>query len=149
MEASVPSGHFAGKRDSGGQCRVRDRRLQSMTGTMQRRLAVFGSLALVAATVQAPAVAQTDFDGYWSVEVVTVDGKCIPRTIVLEVRDGEVSFAGFGATAEGAIGSNGRLRASIIRGENVIKAKGSLDGELGKGSWNSTKCAGHWTARRG
>ena len=95
------------------------------------------------------AAAQADFDGYWSVDVVAVDGACRARTIKLEVRDGEVSFAGFGATAEGAIGSNGRLRANIMRGDNVVRARGALRGELGRGDWSSSKCADHWTARRG
>lgn len=95
------------------------------------------------------AVEKAKFDGYWSVDVVAVDGACRARTIRLEVREGEVTFAGFGATAEGAIGSNGRLQASIKHGDNVVRARGALKGELGQGKWASSKCAGHWTARRG
>lgn len=104
--------------------------------------------ALSVCAVSGSAAAQTDYDGFWSVDVVALDGACGTGTIGLEVRDGAVAFVGFGATAEGAIGSNGLLRANIKHGDNVVRAKGALKGEIGRGSWTSSECAGQWTARR-
>jgi hypothetical protein len=95
------------------------------------------------------AEAQAAFDGYWSVEVVAEEGPCRARTIRIEVTEGEVSFAGLGAIAEGAVTASGRLRAAIMRGANVITARGALRGGLGTGSWSSDRCSGHWLARRG
>lgn len=107
------------------------------------------AIACLAGLLAKPATARTDFDGYWSVEARVVDGECGASTFASQVSGGAVTFAGFGATAKGAIGRNGHLRASITDGENVVVAKGALRGAVGSGSWSSPKCAGRWTARRG
>jgi hypothetical protein len=106
------------------------------------------AVSLVGTSVD-PATAHKIYDGLWSVEIIAHEGRCIARTIVISVRDGEVSFVGFGATAKGTVSLTGRFRANFTREENVIKASGSVKGVTGEGKWHSTKCAGRWTARRG
>lgn len=93
--------------------------------------------------------ASSDFDGNWSVKVIAEYGECRERTIFLQVHEGTVSFAGFGATATGAVGSDGRLQAQLAHREEVVKAKGALRGTIGNGIWSSLNCAGSWIARRG
>ena len=102
----------------------------------------------LAAALSSSAAAQDAFDGMWSIEIVAETGECQTRTVAIEVADGKVMFAGFGATAEGEVRSNGRVKAALIRGETVVTARGALDEEVGSGRWRSEDCHGSWTARR-
>jgi hypothetical protein len=94
----------------------------------------------------APAIAQTDYDGAWTVTVITKTGSCQPTTSYpLVVADGSVSGA---ADLSGSVGRNGIVRASL-RGAH---ANGQLSGNAGSGRWNSASagmpCSGRWTATR-
>jgi hypothetical protein len=105
-------------------------------------LLVLSAMTLFAA----PAIAQTDYDGVWSVTVVTKTGSCQPTTSYpLVVADGNVSGA---ADLSGSVGRNGVVRASL-RGAH---ANGQLNGNAGSGRWNSASagmpCSGRWMATR-
>jgi hypothetical protein len=94
----------------------------------------------------APAIAQTDYDGVWSVTVITRTGSCQPTTSYpLVVADGNVSGA---ADLSGSVGRNGVVRASL-RG---AFANGQLSGNAGSGRWNAASagmpCSGRWLATR-
>jgi hypothetical protein len=94
----------------------------------------------------APAIAQTDYDGVWSVTVITRTGSCQPTTSYpLVVADGSVSGA---ADLSGSVGRNGVVRASL-RG---AFANGQLSGNAGSGRWNAASagmpCSGRWLATR-
>jgi len=94
----------------------------------------------------APAIAQTDYDGAWTVTVVTKTGSCQPTTSYpLVVTDGNVSGA---ADLSGSVGRNGMVRASL-RGAH---ANGQLSGNAGSGRWNSASagmpCSGRWMATK-
>jgi hypothetical protein len=94
----------------------------------------------------APAIAQTDYDGVWTVTVVTKTGSCQPTTnYPLVVADGNVSGA---ADLSGSVGRNGVVRASL-RG---AFASGQLSGNAGSGRWNSAStgvpCSGRWMATK-
>jgi hypothetical protein len=93
-----------------------------------------------------PAVAQTDYDGAWTVTVITKTGSCQPTTSYpLVVTDGSVSGA---ADLSGSVGRNGMVRASL-RGAH---ANGQLSGNAGSGRWNSASagmpCSGRWMATK-
>jgi hypothetical protein len=104
-------------------------------------------LMLAAMTLLAvPAVAGTDYDGVWTVTVITRTGSCQPTTSYpLIVADGKVSGA---ADLSGSVGRNGTVRASL-RGAS---ANGQLSGSAGSGKWNAassgTPCSGRWMATR-
>ena len=116
-----------------------------------QRKRVRGALAVLlalsaTALFAAPAIAQTDYDGAWSVTVITKTGSCQPTTSYpLVVADGNVSGA---ADLSGSVGRNGMVRASL-RGAH---ANGQLSGNAGSGRWNSASagmpCSGRWTATR-
>jgi hypothetical protein len=94
----------------------------------------------------APAIAQTDYDGFWNVTVTTRTGSCQPTaSYPLIVTDGHVSGA---ADLSGSVGPNGVVRASL-RGAH---ASGQLSGHAGSGRWNSAStgmpCSGRWMATR-
>ena len=105
-------------------------------------LLVLSAITLFAA----PAIAQTDYDGSWSVTVITRTGSCQPTTSYpLVVTDGNVSGA---ADLSGSVGRNGMVRASL-RG---AFANGQLHGDAGSGRWSSASagmpCSGRWMATR-
>jgi type 1 fimbria pilin len=108
--------------------------------------ALFAS-ALTVAAASAPAMAQTPYDGLWSVTVVTKSGSCEPQTrSTLTISDGKVSAAG--ADVTGSIGREGVVRVSI----GGAYANGQLSGNSGSGKWNGASagipCSGRWEASR-
>ena len=108
--------------------------------------ALFASAA-TAAIAAAPAMAQTPYDGLWSVTVVTKSGSCEPQTrSTLTIADGKVSAAG--ADVSGSIGREGLVQVSI----GGAYANGQLSGNSGSGKWNGASagipCSGRWEASR-
>ena len=107
---------------------------------------VFAAFALCAA-VAAPALAQTPYDGLWSVTIVTKTGSCeASARSTLTVADGKIS--GPGSDVTGSIGREGIVRVSI----NGAYANGQLSGNAGSGRWNGASagipCSGRWEASR-
>ncbi len=105
-------------------------------------LLVLSAMTLFAA----PAIAQTDYDGVWTVTVTTKTGSCQPTTrYPLVVADGKVSGA---ADLSGSVGRNGAVRASL----KGAFANGQLSGNAGSGKWNAASagmpCSGRWMATR-
>src|SRR6202142_2749776 len=99
------------------------------------------------ALAAAPAIAQTPYDGLWSVTIVTKTGGCEPSArSTLTVADGKISAAG--ADFSGSIAREGIVRVSI----NGAYANGHLNGNAGSGKWNGASagipCSGHWEASR-
>jgi hypothetical protein len=109
--------------------------------------AFFAITLTAAAIASAPAMAQTPYDGLWSVTVVTKTGSCEPQTrSTLTISDGKVSAAG--ADVTGSIGREGLVRVSI----GGAYANGQLSGNSGSGKWNGASagipCSGRWEASR-
>jgi hypothetical protein len=110
---------------------------------------IFCSSFLIAAStlMAAPAVAQSPYDGLWSVTVVTRTGTCEPSSrSTLTVADGKVSAAG--SDVSGSVGHEGLVRVSI----HGAYANGQLSGNAGSGKWNGASagvpCSGRWEASR-
>src|SRR6476660_3144 len=113
------------------------------------RIGIFlaSALASAAAVAAAPALAQTPYDGLWSVTVVTKNGSCEAQThSTLTISDGKVSAPG--ANVSGSIGREGVVRVSI----GGAYANGQLSGNSGSGKWNGASagipCSGRWEASR-
>lgn len=111
------------------------------------RIAAFCAASIIVATLAAPAVAQTPFDGNWQVTIVTKTGSCEPTaSSMLTVADGKISAPG--ANVSGTIGSGGLVKVSI----NGAYANGQLSGNAGSGKWNGASagipCSGRWEASR-
>ncbi len=109
------------------------------------RIAFFASA--LTALAAAPAAAQTPYDGFWNVTIVTKTGACEPSTrSTLTVADGKISAPG--ANVSGSIGREGVVRVSI----GGAYANGQLNGNSGSGKWNGASagvpCSGRWEASR-
>ena len=125
-----------------------------MTHLLQTRSAVraLSMAALLAATAYAavPAVAKTNFDGKWSVVIITDKGSC-DRSYRYPVRisDGSVGYGGEGSfNVSGRVAPNGSINVTVSRGEKRANGSGKLAGDFGSGSWSGGECSGTWQAER-
>ena len=124
---------------------------------MRRTLGTLARLSQVAALlglglVPAQSAPSSQFDGRWSVLVVTDRGDCSIYRYGLIVERGQARYAGSADFAiGGSIAPNGTVRASISRGSNRANVQGRLGQGTGSGLWRMAgnyDCSGHWTAER-
>jgi hypothetical protein len=114
-------------------------------------LAAFGILT---ATVpaSAPASARSNFDGTWSVLIVTQKGTCDRAyRYPVKIDNGSVGYAGDASfTVSGKVGDNGAVVVKVARGSQSANGQGKLSSTDGSGQWvaGSGDCSGTWTAER-
>ena len=94
-----------------------------------------------------------NFNGAWSVELVTESGMvCDSRyTYAVSVREGQVRLtsAAAGATLNGRVGPDGTVGLNVSNGTASGAVSGRLQAQSGGGTWKvSSLCSGRWTARR-
>jgi hypothetical protein len=94
-----------------------------------------------------PGLAQTPYDGLWTVTIVTNSGSCEPTaSSTLTVTDGKISAPG--TDVSGSVGHEGLVKVSI----NGAYANGQITGNTGSGKWNGASagipCSGRWHAAR-
>jgi len=115
------------------------------------------SVSLVTGLLAAlPAAAREggNYDGTWSVELVTESGLCEARyTYSLSIADSRVrpvsGAASGSATVTGRVGSDGTVGLAVATAAATGTASGRLRPQTGTGTWTvSALCSGHWTATR-
>ena len=112
------------------------------------------ALAILAATVpaSAPASARTNYDGAWSVLIVTQKGTCDRAyRYPVKIDNGSVGYAGSSSfTVSGKVGDNGSVVVKVARGSQSANGQGRLSSTDGSGQWvaGSGECSGTWTAER-
>ena len=115
---------------------------------------VFAALTVLAATVpaSAPASARSNFDGTWSVLIVTQKGSCDRAyRYPVKIDNGSVGYAGDSSfTVSGKVGENGAVTVKVARGNQSANGQGRLSATDGSGMWiaGSGDCSGTWTAER-
>jgi hypothetical protein len=117
----------------------------------------FAALAILAASAvpasPAPiAAAKPNFNGTWSVLIVTEQGTC-DRAYRYPVRisNGSVGYAGEASfNVTGRVGANGAVTVTVSRGGQSASGSGMLSTSDGSGYWRtaSGECSGTWTAER-
>jgi hypothetical protein len=127
------------------------RRIRLLTTPLLTLLAVLS--ALLCAWMPRPAAA-ADFDGKWSVLVVTDKGTC-DRAYRYEVavRNGRVSYIGDASiNLAGTVTPNGAVTVGISRGKQRADGTGRISASAGAGRWHGRssagECSGHWEAER-
>ena len=114
----------------------------------------FAVLAILAATVpaSAPASARSNFDGTWSVLIVTQKGTCDRAyRYPVKIDNGSVGYAGNSSfTVSGQVGENGAVTVKVARGSQSANGQGKLSATDGSGMWiaGTGDCSGTWTAER-
>ncbi len=127
-------------------------------------MSIFTGLArafvLVFAVLTGPAVAASrtpaasNFDGEWSVVIITEAGTC-DRAYRYPVRvvNGTLKYEGEASIEiSGRVDPSGKLNATIQRGEQSANGSGRLSPSSGAGTWTgksaTTSCAGRWEAEK-
>lgn len=94
------------------------------------------------------------FDGDWSVVIITEAGDC-DRAYRYPVRvvNGTIKYEGeAGITISGRVGPDGKLNASVQRGEQRADGTGHLSQTGGTGKWSgksrTSQCSGRWEAEK-
>ena len=114
----------------------------------------FAAITLLSAIVPAsvPASARTNFDGTWSVLIVTQKGTCDRAyRYPVKIDNGAVGYAGDSSfTVSGKVGENGSVTVKVARGNQSANGQGRLSSTDGSGMWTagSGDCSGTWTAER-
>ena len=128
-----------------------------MTAILKISIRLFvAAVALVAAYAPAPAVAAagTNFDGNWSVLIMTSSGPCDQSyRFGLSIRNGDILYNGSApVNLNGRVSGNGSLRVHVSAGAQSANGAGRLSRDYGRGHWRGSSasdvCAGSWTAER-
>jgi hypothetical protein len=121
--------------------------------TRTRGLLVVSALALAAALpVLSPAEAVPNYDGVWSVVIVTQQGLCDPSyRYPIRITKGNLLNAGNAQVSiSGKVAKNGVVVVNVSAGDKTATGTGKLAGKTGGGSWSGGNgiCSGVWQAER-
>lgn len=122
-----------------------------MKASWPRTLGALAAISVAAAIGMAgPTQARTDFDGEWSVVIVTSKGDC-ERSYRAPITISNGNFVNVGVNmvdVSGNVRPDGKLTVRVSRGQKSAVGLGRLTATSGGGSWKGGACAGTWTAVR-
>jgi len=123
----------------------------NITASALTALAILTASVIPASSAPISAGKQ-NFDGTWSVLIVTEKGKC-DRAYRYPVRisNGSVGYAGQASfNVSGSVGSGGAVTVTVSHGSQSARGTGQLSGSDGSGRWTAAggECSGSWTAER-
>jgi len=98
----------------------------------------------------APAAATPNYDGLWSVVIVTQKGSC-DRAYRYPVRISKGAVQNDGPSlinVSGKVGGNGAVTVLVNAGDKSASGTGKLSGKVGGGKWSGNECAGTSEAER-
>jgi hypothetical protein len=117
-----------------------------------RNLAFWGSVLAFGMVVgtTAPAGSAPNYDGVWSVVIVTEKGSCDRAyRYPIRIRNGALLNEGSSpATINGKVAGNGAVTVTVSAGSKSATGSGRLSGTVGTGSWKGGECSGTWEAER-
>ncbi len=122
--------------------------LRARIGGVCVAFAVVAAGASVASAL--PGQTKANFDGTWSVVIVTEKGDC-DRAYRYPISITNGSLANGGSTSfdiSGKVGPDGSITVRVSRGDKNATGIGRLSAEGGTGSWTGGSCAGSWAAER-
>lgn len=123
---------------------------------MQRYRACAVTLVLIlgGAGRAGQAYARSEYDGNWSVLILTRRGACDPAIRYgVEINNGLVSSSNSGAaTVRGRVSPRGAVRVNVQSGDQWASGSGRLNLARGSGAWKGQgtngACSGTWLAQR-
>ena|ERR1043165_369029 len=123
----------------------------NITASALTALAILTASAIPASPAPI-ASGKQNFDGNWSVLIVTEQGKC-DRAYRYPVRiaNGSVGYGGQASfNVSGSVGSGGAVTVTVSHGSQSAKGTGQLGASSGSGRWSAAggECSGSWTAER-
>jgi hypothetical protein len=118
-----------------------------------RNLTLAGALSVslaAAAGLSSPATSAPNFDGVWSVVIVTEQGTC-DRAYRYPIRISRGALLNEGSSPviiNGRVAGTGQVNVTVSRGNQSASGSGRLSGARGTGTWRSAECSGTWEAER-
>src|SRR5947199_10073804 len=109
-----------------------------------RLLPLFAALAFTAAFAPEPAAARTNYDGNWSVLIVTRSGPFDQAyRYGLSIRDGRVFYDGSASVnVAGQVGPTGAVKVRVWAGSQSANGEGRLSRAYGGGNWRGSGSSG-------
>jgi hypothetical protein len=126
---------------------------RSRLSSAMRGLLIVSTLSFAgAAAALRPAEALPNYDGIWSVVIVTQQGICEPSyRYPIRISKGHLLNAGNAqVTITGKVGKDGAVVVNVAAGDKTATGTGRLAGKAGGGSWSGGNgiCSGVWQAER-
>jgi hypothetical protein len=118
------------------------------SATLAFATVALSALALTAFASQSEAVG--NFDGKWSVVIMTTKGDC-DRAYRYPIAINGTSLINAGDTSfdiSGKVQGNGSVTVRVSYGDKSALGSGRLSATSGTGSWSGGSCSGTWTAER-
>ena len=125
-----------------------------MTRLIPATATALSALAILAATVpaSAPAFARSNFDGQWSVLIVTEKGTCDRAyRYPVKIDNGAVGYAGSASfDVNGKVAPTGAVTVTVSKAGKSATGHGRMSATDGAGTWIAAggECSGTWTAER-
>ena len=115
-------------------------------------LAIPLTAASAAPTVRA-APSVTQFNGTWSVSIVTDSGSCDRGyRYALRIANGRIYYDNPSFNVNGQVNARGQVSVTVGAGGQSALGTGRLSRDYGEGTWigrsASDQCSGHWEAER-
>jgi hypothetical protein len=111
-------------------------------------LAVFANSALAAPI----AAGKANFDGGWSVLIVTEKGTCDRAyRYPVKIENGTVNYAGTASfDVVGKVDGKGSITVTVSKAGKSATGTGAMSATDGAGTWTAAggECSGTWTAER-
>src|SRR5215469_10027507 len=127
-----------------------DEAMTKLQTKVTRTAALIATSIVASVLTAAPAAAAPNFDGAWSVVIVTDKGTC-DRSYRYPVRisGGEVLNDGPSlVNVSGKVANNGAVKVLVSAGDKSATGVGKLSALTGGGSWSGSECSGRWQAER-
>jgi hypothetical protein len=109
-----------------------------------------GLMTFAAVLGAAPVGSAPNYDGVWSVVIMTDKGTCDRAyRYPIRIQNGSVLAEGSSpATITGRVAGNGSVTVTVSAGSKSATGSGRLSGTAGVGSWKGGECSGTWEAER-
>jgi hypothetical protein len=137
--------------------------MRSVMGRLKQGIAMLRRSILLAAALvgvpfwtasaapAAPGVAQ--FDGTWSVSIVTDSGSCDRGyRYALHIANGRIFYDNPNFNVSGQVNARGQVQVTVGAGSQQAFGTGRLSRDYGTGTWvgrsPTEQCSGHWEAER-
>jgi hypothetical protein len=93
------------------------------------------------------------FNGTWSVSIVTDSGSCDRGyRYALRIADGRIYYDNPNFTVNGVVNARGQVSVTVGAGGQTASGTGRLSRDYGEGTWigrsAADQCSGHWEAER-
>jgi hypothetical protein len=124
---------------------------KSQNRSFNRAALALVAISFAGALGAAPAAAAApNYDGLWSVVIMTQKGTC-DRAYRYPVRISKGAVENDGPSlinVSGKVGGNGAVTVLVSAGDKSATGTGKLSGKIGGGKWSGGECAGTWEAER-